>query len=485
MAALNTLRTKGTWIMTGAIAFALFAFLLSDGNFLNQNPNISVGSINGEDVSLKTYSEDIEDMTFYNQFMSGNSNLSSEQTAQLETQAWQRLVMKNIFDASNINLGLVVGDKELVDMAYGTYISPMLISYFGNELGQLDKEMFTGFLGNIELDPSGNGIRFWNMTEEQMVSEREISKFMALVANGQYITDFEVESGVSVSKFTYDMQYVTSPANLDYDVEVSDAKLKEFYNANQNMFKSDRFREIEYVVFESAPSEDDYSIAQTEFNEMVEEFKTTDNLSQFVNLNSDDKFDPKYYSKNNINPTFYEFAFGKEKNPLYVSDMTTNTYVAAKVVNKRMVSDSITIRVVAVPISLNTDSLINVIKKGGFDKVVANNGLGGEERSVAQTVNTSDMSDDTLFDLKKGDVMLLNPNDGVVGLVYAIEVGKKVEKVQLAKLVYNVTPSNNSEQANYSAANAFADKVYAADNNFEKIVSEDALTKREIGRAHV
>ena len=478
MAALNTLRTKGTWIMTGAIAFALLAFLLSDGNFLNQNPNTSVGSINGNDVSLKTFSENIDDLTFFNSFISGDNNLSSEDVAQIEIQAWQRLVMQDIFDNSTKNLGLEIGNDELVDMAYGKYISPILLSFFGNELGQLDKQAFTGFLGGIEYDPSGNGIRFWNMTEEQMVAEREMSKFTTLVRNGQYVTDFEIESGIEASKFSYDMQYVTNVANLDYNVEVSDAKLKKYYESNLSSFKADRFREIEYVVFNATPSTDDYTDAKVEFNEMLDEFKITDNLSQFIGLNSEEKFDNRYYSKNNINPTFFEFAFGEKQDPLYISDMTANSYIAARVSDKRVMPDSVTLRVVAVPVSLNTDSLVNVIKAGGFDKVVENNGLGGAERAVEQVLSMSDMQDDILFDVKKGDVKVLPANEGVVGLAYIVKVGKKQEMVQLAKLVYNVTPSNRTEQDNYAAANVFADKVYAAQNDFEKIVSEDAMSKR-------
>ncbi|MEG0499534.1 MAG: SurA N-terminal domain-containing protein, partial [Rikenellaceae bacterium] len=119
MAALNTLRTKGSILLTAVIGISLLAFLLGDGTSLFNNTNTSVGTINGKEVSLKEYATEVELMTTIRQFMTGASSLTTEETEGVQNQVWSKFVSDAVLLPSYKGLGLEVSDVELLDMVNG------------------------------------------------------------------------------------------------------------------------------------------------------------------------------------------------------------------------------------------------------------------------------------------------------------------------------------------------------------------------------
>ncbi len=479
MAALNTLRTKGAIVMTSAIAFALLAFLLSDGNFMNQQPKIVVGTINGEEVPMKDFSERVDDMVFYNQFVSNRSALATEETEQLNQQVWQQLVLESMINESIVNLGLSVASDELVDMAGGQFSSPILTSLFRNELGQLNKESLVGFVSQIDMDPSGKASKFWKLTEKQIGVEREMSKLITLIHKGMFVTDLEVENGVANSSTAYDLNYVMAPKSEE-KIEVSESEMKAYYDKNNERFRKEAYRAIEYIVYEATPSQEDYAQAQKNFAELATEFKATEDLAQFVDLNSEEKFDARYYSEKMLSPEVAEFAFGKNSTGVYEPALEGNIYTAIRVISSKLMPDSITIRAIGIPTAMNIDSAINVVKsnKNGFDSIAESFSLGAPETRAEQTFSTSDIVEPKLLQAKKGEVITMDGGQGTTTLVYVTNTDKQVRKVQLAKLVYNVVPSNRTEQINFALATEFGNKAAAKGSSFDQTVTELGLEKR-------
>ncbi len=481
MAALNTLRTKGAIFMTIMIAFALLAFLVSDQNFMNQSPDVVVGTVNGEEISMRDYMTEIEDETFFNQFISGQQSLSPEQTEMLHETMWQKLVLDDILGTSIINLGLGVGDDERIDMAQGKFTSPVLLNLFTNQQGELDRQALVAFVSNIDMDPTGSSRKFWNQLEQQIDIEREMSKYLALVTAGQYATDLDANFSFSASKDVYDVKFISVPFSQD-SVAVSDSELRAYYDKNKQRYRTEPYREISYVSFQSVPSQDDYTEAKKEFDTLLEEFTSTSNPIQFVELNSEEQFDARFYSEKNINPEYKDFAFGKNSDGVYVAPFIGDIHSAVRVADAVSMPDSITYRILPVMATNNVDSIINVIKtqRGGFDKMAQEFAI---DPTVAQmpatTTNTSDIIEQQLIKVKRGDVVNMGVQQGgYVTLVYIERTTPNVMKKQLARFVQTVVPSAKTDQYYYSLANEFADKAHQSGANFDEVALSEGAIKR-------
>ncbi|MEG1634580.1 MAG: SurA N-terminal domain-containing protein, partial [Rikenellaceae bacterium] len=324
MAALNTLRTKGGVVLAVVIGISLLAFLLGDltsssGTLFNSS-NMNVGVIDGEKVSVQEYSGEIDKLTLVQQMLTGRESLNEQETEAVRSQTWDKIIRAKAFSESLTNLGLTVSEEEQVDMANGEYISPILMSIFvDQQTGGYDREMVKNFVSNIEADQSGRSATFWAYIENEMLNERALAKYFALIKNGIYVTNVEAEDITKISNNNFNIEFVTKPTYSVADslVTVKEADLKAYYDAHKSQFKQVASRDIEYVVFESLPSPKDYEDAKTKVSEIANEFRTTEDIKQFVNLNSNNGFDPSYKKAAEMAPEMAAYAFGAKADSIY------------------------------------------------------------------------------------------------------------------------------------------------------------------------
>lgn len=487
MAALNTLRTKGGVFLSVVIAFSLLAFLVGDGSFFGGNKEIIVGNVNDQEIKGITFNETVDKLTFVTQFTTGRSSLTAEETEKLNNEAWQQFIAKSIFEQGNVSLGMAIGDEELKDMISGKYISSLLSSVFSNGLGGIDHKMLKNFISNIDTDESGKYSRFWSYMEDEMEKERIMDKYIKLVSEGVYVTDLETEVGLGEENNTYNISYVLKSISSipDSSIVVNDAELKAYYEKHIERFKRDPFRKVEYISIDITPSDEDIIQAQEYFTNLVSEFKTTDNVIQFVNINSEDRFENRYFSKSAIPANFQEYAFGTNTDEVFVSEMIGDKYSAVKVVDSKILPDSITFKAVAVPANANIDSLVNVIKstEEGILNIANTYKLSDLASLDPMTVNTSNLTEEPIINAKKGEVVRITSGEYVT-LIQILNTTAPVNKVKLAQLTYSVIPSNRTEQLAYSKATEFVERVNEKGASFDDVVNDKALTKRiaSIGR---
>ena len=117
---------------------------------------------------------------------------------------------------------------------------------------------------------------------------------------------------------TFDVEFVMLPYGYETDstIVVSDSEIKKYYNDHKKFYKQLASRDIEYVVFEIKPSEDDIERANEAIAAVYEEFATTKNLKPFLSSNSDRKFDETWYKEGELNTVsrkVNEFVFSNGK----------------------------------------------------------------------------------------------------------------------------------------------------------------------------
>lgn len=485
MATLNTLRTKGGIILSIFIGVALLAFLLGDMT-RSQNRTVTVGKINGQKITYQEYMYEVDAQTNAMKFLRGSTSLSNEETENIQNEAWQQIVMKNLVMGDLPKMGIYVTDDEMVDMSSGNYLSPVLSSIFVNRSGQFDRQMMQEFIANLDQDGTGNARSFWLFVEGQMSQERAVSKYTNIIRNGVYVTDLEVNDGVRNTNRIVSADYVAQSVSVvpDSVVKVSDTQAREYYKKHTASFKQGASRDIRYVVFEAVPSADDYAKAREYFTNLNNDFKASSDPEQFANLNTDVASNPRYISRSQL-PSYVAAESNLKSGEFFGPSFENNVFSAAQIVDARTMPDSLTIQVALIPVyGINLDSVMNAVNSSdaGFDNVVADmmyqypNIV--EAPQTAQ-VNTSDFGTnefEKIIDLPRGRTTYIS-NGQYAQLIKVLSRGENVQKYKLAQLVYFVDPSSETEQQAYSSATEFADKVKNADE-FNKVAGEEALLVR-------
>jgi peptidyl-prolyl cis-trans isomerase D len=488
MAGLNTLRTRGGLFLAIVVGVALVAFLLTDflGNSQGTNPvKIKVGEINGEKITYLRYSNQLNYTTNIQKIINGNS--SSANYDNYRQLAWDELIEEASFTPGFLASGITVSTDEAKDMVNGKYISPILARFFTDESGNYNKDAVMNFLNTVNADNADpNVVALWDFMEDKMIDNRRLSKFMNLVQKGVFVTDLEIEQGVNNSDINYNVQYAGVPftAVPDSLIKVTVGDLQKFYNEHKEMFKRNASRNIEYVVFDVVPSEEDFVEAKNEVLAIAENFKNATEIESFVTSNSQVPFDPTYYKESDLQNELANFVFGSSKDVVYGPILNGDTYMMARVSDRRMMPDSIEISRIVLDASQiqQADSLEKLVNSGAnFAELANKHSLvkatqGGKLGMIAHNQLPRELAD-RLFNAKKGEIVKVQLGNAIQ-LLKVDNRHNEVEKVQLGVIVYRIVASEATRSALRQKADQFMIAADGSLSNFNNAVNQNAMAKR-------
>lgn len=496
MAALNTLRTKGGVLLAVVIGISLLAFLLGDlatsGGTLFNSARMSVGEINGEKVSYQEYLSKIEQLNLVQQIITGNDALTEEQSQAVRATAWEQLMRGLSFDESLENLGLTVSDQESIDMVEGEFVSPIITSLFTNpQDGMFDKNLMRNYIATLDDDASGRKRFFWNYIESEMLEDRAMSKYMALVEQGIFVNDLEVEQGVAANDNYYNVKFVAKPLSSVPDslIKVSDADMRSYYDKHRRLFKQTDSREINYVVFDALPSDKDYEDAAAYVKTLAEELKATEDIQQYVKLNSQMPFNAVYLKASELPEGLRDFAFKSSPDSVYGPVLENDVYTIARVIDVKQYPDTVGARQILLsPTDTKlADSLYNVLSKNTADFAALANQYSVDKQSAGgdlgkltpALIGTPELADFTkaLLETKQGEVVKVTTPYGI----HIVEVtyrGPLFPKALVGTVIYSVDPSDETQQIAFSKAAKFTDAVSGKNADFDKVVNEEGISKR-------
>ncbi|MCC8088487.1 MAG: SurA N-terminal domain-containing protein [Rikenellaceae bacterium] len=489
MATLNTLRTKGGIIVTVVIGIALIAFLLGDltGNGSMFNSNVKVGKINGKDVTYMDLYSEIEYLSGINKAISG-TDANSQQQDFIRELAWEEIKRSYILYPGLENLGITVSDAEMFDLIYGNNISPVMLNFgFFNDqqTGMYNKSAVREFVANLSMDPSGNMRLVWEYLQDQVRKEALVSKYLAIVKNMAYFTDLEAELGEKLTNTNFSARYVTLGYSTIADtlVNVTKSEVKKYYDEHISQYKQTASRDIEYVMFEVEPSAQDYAEAKDYFYTLYEEFQNTENVQQFVTLNSQMPFDAGYYSKEQFPTEIADFIFSGD-NGVYGPDLINDVYTMFRVTDRKYVPDSLSIKqIVLSPFDgLLADSLVNELNKGAdfemLSYVYSLNQGDPDMGTLPTTVLTSQILD-PIMETPAGKITRIDTPNGIL-LLEVYKRGRDVMRAQVGTVVMDVIPSNATQQDIYTQASTFYSNVKGSYEKFDEMATEENLYKRVV-----
>lgn len=498
MAALQTIRDRGGLLISIVIGLALAAFIIGDalssGSSVFNSERNQAGEIAGESVSIMDYQNMVGQQEELIKAMNGLSALNEEQQTMLRNNIWQQLVMTKLMDAEYEEIGLGVSSEELYDIMLGDNMSPSIRQLFADPTtGTVDKERARTIVSQILESPDQGQKAYWLNMEKEIGENRKLTKYHDLVGKALFITDEQATENAAGNVSKADISYIVKNYNTidDSTISISNKEIETYYQENQARFQQEESRRIAYVNFDIDPSGEDYAETEKAVAELVDEFAASDEPMEFVNLTSDRKADLAYYKKSELgNDSVANYLFA-HKGKVYGPYLENNAYKISRVGSVKMLPDSVRARHILIAPQNNNyaqakavaDSLANLLKKGAnFEQLARANSTdqnsavnGGDLGWFNQRTMVQPFSD-TVFFAKRNEIKVVVTQFGA-HVVQVTQRAKPVEKIQVATIEKEITPSNKTTNKIYNDARHFASQIANAED-FNKQAEEQGLTKR-------
>jgi peptidyl-prolyl cis-trans isomerase D len=486
------------------IGIALAAFIL--GDFLKKNKSTSsyVGEINGEKIRGNVFNSKVDEATEMRKQMTGSANVTSQESFGIRESVWNQMVSELIMQKQYDKLGLDVSKEELDDMVSGKNPHPYIVQNFTDpRTGKFDPKMVKQFVDNLDkVEPAMR--QRYQMILKSIKDSRMAEKYQNLIASAYYVPKaFAKKEYLSrnehVSLSAVALRYETVP---DKQVTLTDADYEKYYNENKNRFEQEASRDIDYVVYNVKPSDEDMKAINAEVAQLYSEFQQTKDVANFVNTRSDVRYDSSWVKKGVLPGRLDTLAFSSTPGTFIAPFSEKELYTMAKVVDMQTRPDSL--KASHILISFQGSSANGKRTKEAAKKL-ADSLQGAVKKNIkAFGELAAKYSDDPSAKTNGGDLKWFQDGSmvpafnnacirGSVGDVIVAEspygyhviniTGKTapVKKVRLAIVARKIEAGNETFQRIYTDASSFSSENQTMDA-FENAVKKKGLNKRTMER---
>ena len=500
MATLQKLRNRAGLLIAVIIGFALIAFILADflgmGGPMGGGKNeYEVAEISGKSISLIELQNKIEYLSEIQKLYTGKTAMDDEGIERIQEQSWQQLVREHVLNEEYENLGISVNPEEVFDMVQGRNIHPFIQNLFADpNTGQINTANIIRFLKSMDQDPTGNQKAYWLFLEKEMITERMFTKYNNLVSKGLTVSNPYIEKTQEENNKVMNLEYIVSRFSSipDSAVEVSESDIKAYYKKHKEDYKQEASRDIEYIIFNVVPSAEDDRASSKYINDIVEDFKTTEDDKDFVNLNSDVPFNDINLKNGELSELINDFMFSAKIGDIFGPYFENDAYKIAKLSEINYLPDSVKARHILIDAGKTEESAELAAASADSLKEVIINGADFAELATQYSIDGSaekggDLGwfkegkmvkpfNDTCFEGNKGDIKVVRSQFGY-HVVEILDQAKEVKKVKVAIIERKVEPSTQTYQFYYSKASKFGGK-YNNYDLFSEGAEKEGLTKR-------
>ena len=328
MAVLSKIRQRSFFLII-IIALALFSFVLADviqsGTF-SAGAN-DVGSVNGTDIEAQQFMQSVANIEKQGQGTSSTQAMNS---------AWEQEVRRIILTEEFDKLGLKVGNEQLINVIKQ---NPSLSQnpQFLNAAGQFDENKFKESLKGIKNAPDQTQWLQWKEFEKNIEIYAVEQMYNTMIKSGVYTTKAEGKFQYKLENDKADFEYVTVPFSTinDDQVKVSDAEIIDFMKKSPKKYKSDNTTNVDFVLVENKPSKEDEQAMLTSIGDVKVKFDSVANVGEFVNANSDIKFDSTYVAKKDLPIEHQEALFNLPVGAVYGPYVANGSQCISRMIGRK------------------------------------------------------------------------------------------------------------------------------------------------------
>ena len=507
MAAIEKIR-RHSGLLIAIIGLALLAFVLQDlfqSQGRSTGPTVAV--VDGDKIPVRDYEQLKEKNLESRRSSSNTNNLSSAETYSIYNNTLEQMIKDNLMGKEYEAAGIGITSEELLDQLTGENPHQWVVQSFGDGNGNFDRERVNEYLQNLNNLPAEYYDR-WIDFERELKANRLETKFDNLVKASYFLPTalaqkyYEIKN-TKASADVIALRYATIP---DSTVVVTDADNKAFYEENKYRYETDERRDIEYVVFDIKPSLEDRQEALKYVQDMRNDFQATDNVINFVNANSDQRYDSTWVGKDDVSESVQKAVFenGNGVGYVYGPYESEDAFNLVRIVDMQNRPDSLMASHILIPFKGAYNSQDTISKEDAEAKA---NALLAQLKSdpkneelfaeLAKANSTDPGSKDKGGDLgwfTDGQMVptfnefVVNNPVGTMGVVespYGYHIIKVTDKTQpqpkarLAYLTHEIISSTKTYQSIYAEANKFVTENRTYDQ-FNQAIEDQGLTKRSM-----
>lgn len=460
MALIGSIRKRG-WILITTMVLALGGFILMDIVSNSQKYSAAdantLGKVNGKDIR----SEDFEryKATIY-------ANASGNNDYQVRQQVWNQFVEDAIIREHAEPLGLGVAKDELMELQFGTNLSPVIQERFRGQNGQVDMNNLMQIKdaiaqGTLNDEKYADFRTRWSIQENEVIKQRLQDKMTAMIMKGIYTPTWQAEAVFAENSQRVDYLYVRVPYDKvpDTDIKVSDDDYAAYLKENPRQYdNAEETRVLNYVSFDVLPTNADSAESKKKVADYVNDLRIKGD-SSFV-VNKDGTYGTAFQPKSALPAVVADQLMSAPIDSVVGPYLDGGSWKIAKVLGRRVLPDSVKARHILIrdpaTASQKIDSLKAVISSGKatFDVVAKANSedpgsgaKGGDLGFFANGMMVPEFNDVCFNTGEQGKLYKVTTQFGV----HLIEItGKKFitnqASVKAAYISELIRPSKNTQQ---------------------------------------
>lgn len=505
MAVLNKIRQRSIFLIV-IIALALFSFVLSDiirnGGFSSSKADSNIGSVNNEEVEREDFARQVESFQ--------RNSQRQMTTMQAVKQVWESKVRELLLAQQIEELGIDVGQAQINEL-----LEQQLANNpnFADESGFFSFDVLREYVANLKAT-SPQAYDQWVNFENSVAQAAKAQIYFDMIKAGVGATLLEGKQAYQLANDHIDIQYVQIPYTSVEDVEISDDAVVAYMKEHPEKYKSEATRDIQYVLFQETPSEEDELAVKQELmalmndreeynsvsksNDTIKGFKNVENFKEFVNRNSDIPFQDRFYFKEDLPEEIADELFSLTEGEIYGPYKLNGSWNLTKLIETKNLPDSVKASHILISWEgLRTangvtrskeeakklaDSLLIEAKKSDekFDEIAANYSADSSNKD-----NGGDLGwftygqmvapfNNYVFSNNKGDIGIVETDFGFH--IVSIEDQTEAEKaIKIATVSRKVEASEKTMNDLYTKTTSF--QLAAGKEGFNEVAKSDTLLK--------
>lgn len=436
-----------------------------------------VGSINGKDVSFEEFRLKVSEIERSQQGMT---------PIMASNRVWDQEIMIALLGEEFEDLGIRVGEDHIIE----TFKSDPNIGQnpmFLNAAGKFDVAKLKEF---FKANPAQ--AQAFESRQENAALNAKYLIYNGLVKGGLYTTDLEgkMRYEMETTKASFDYVAVPYSSIKDSDAKVTDEEIIAYMRKNEDKYKAEESRVIDYVLVEERASDADQNEIKNRLNSLINGstvyneatgkndtvagFRTTTNLASFVGEHSDMPYDTTYVAKKDLPAEHADQLFSLASGQVYGPYMRGDYLCISKVIGRKSGATAkashILISYEGTQVPNKKEQRTKEEAKAKAESLLAQAKANPSGFMMLALTNSDDSSAQQGGDLgffsegqmvKPFNDFVFNNSIGTIGLVetdfgyHVINVTDKQDAIKLATIAQRVQPSETTSDEVYNKAVKF------------------------------
>ena len=280
MGTMNKLRENTgviLWILV--FAFGVIWVLQDSGGLetIGAQQDRTVAYVDEQAISYEEYRETVRQQQEQVREQMGD-DMSAEMQEMVSDQAFEQVVNQELMRQEMERMGISVSDDEVQEMIFGENPDPLIQQQFGDEQGNIDRQM----IQNLAQNPQGQ--EAFMQIEDYLRDTRRQQKLSSLIAATIHVSEEDVREEHWRRNAQADVRYVAQRyADIpDDEVDVTEDDLRDYYEANREDFMRPRTFTVEYVTRDLEASEQDTLSIFDDLERLTDRFAETEDVEDFL-----------------------------------------------------------------------------------------------------------------------------------------------------------------------------------------------------------